>query len=114
MRKGQRRTAVPRGGFNLLELLAVVAIVGVVAAVAIARLAGNSATAKKNACYVIKRNVEVQTQLWYRTKAAWPAANLADIGADLAFFPEGLPTCPVDGSSYTLDAATHRVVGHTH
>ena len=110
----RNRGRAARRGFNLLEILAVVAIVGVVAAIAIGRLAGNSATAKKNACYVIKRNVEVQVQLWYRTKAAWPAANLADIGADVVFFPEGLPTCPVDGSSYTIDAAAHQVVGHTH
>ena len=69
---------------------------------------------KRNACYVTKRNIEVQAELWYRNKAAWPATDLGDIAADGAYLPEGQPACPVDASGYTLDAATGRVVGHEH
>ena len=107
----QRR---PCRGFTMLELVFAMAIVGILAATALPRFLGNSATTKKNTCYTLKGNIEVQTQLWYRNKGTWPANNLGDIGANASYFPEGLPQCPVDGSSYTVDATTHRVVGHTH
>jgi general secretion pathway protein G len=108
----QRHT--PRLGFSLLEILAVVTIIGIVAVVVLGRISSTSSIAKKNACYVHKGNVEVQAERWHRTKDSWPATNLTDIGAVVEYFPDGLPTCPVDGTSYTLDATTHRVIGHDH
>ena len=42
------------------------------------------------------------------------AGNLSDIGANSSYFPDGLPICPVDGSSYSIDTTTLRVNGHTH
>lgn len=101
-------------GFSLLELMAVVAILGVLAGVVIARVAGSDDTADISACHVYKGDIEVQAELWNHNTGSWPAANLATIGADVNYFPEGLPTCPVDGTTYTIDAATGRVVGHTH
>lgn len=109
-----RRGAGKRAGLSLLELLAVVVLVSVIAAVALPRFLNRSSAAKKNACYTLKRNIEVQAQLWYRTKGSWPAANLSDIGANAAYFPEGLPVCPVDGSAYTFDSSSRQVVGHVH
>jgi prepilin-type N-terminal cleavage/methylation domain-containing protein len=103
-----------RSGFSLLEVLAVVTIIGIVALVVLGRITGTSADAKKNACYVHKGNIEVQVRRWHRTKDSWPALNLNDIGSDSAYFSYGLPTCPVDGTSYTMDAATHNVSGHDH
>lgn len=103
-----------RRGMNLLEIVAATIVLGVIASIVIARLASGGATAKKNACYVTKGAIEVQVQLWRRTKGAMPAANLADIGANVAYFPEGLPLCPVDNSSYTIDTSTGRVAGHAH
>jgi prepilin-type N-terminal cleavage/methylation domain-containing protein len=103
----------PLHGVSLLEMIVVVTLLGVTAALVLVRIPQNSAPAK-NACYTLKGHIEVQTQLWYRNKGAWPAADLVDIGADPAYFPEGLPSCPMDGSAYTLDPATHRVAGHTH
>ena len=46
---------------------------------------------------------------WYIVKAYWPALDLYDIGADVNYFPEGIPTSPVDGHPYTLDPTTHQV-----
>jgi hypothetical protein len=95
-------------------VLAVAVLIGILAAVILTRVTANSAASRKNTCYVNKGEIEVQVQLWYRNKNAWPAANLSDIGADTAYFPSGLPTCPVDGSAYTIDSTTHKVSGHTH
>ncbi|MEM1304036.1 MAG: prepilin-type N-terminal cleavage/methylation domain-containing protein [Planctomycetota bacterium] len=107
----------PRGGrlgFSLMELMASVTIIGVLAAIGIARMVTPITNANVNACHAHKGEIELQAQLWRRNKGSFPAANLGDIAIDAAYFPEGLPTCPVDGTAYTIDAATGLVVGHTH
>lgn len=101
-------------GFSLLELLAVVTLLGILAVIIIPRFSNQSINAKRNACTVNKHNIEVQCQLWMRQKNAAPQTDLTDIGANQAYFPEGVPLCPVDNSAYTIDATTQRVVGHTH
>ena len=103
-----------QGGFTLLELLIVVVILGILAAIIIPRFTVSAAEAKKNACAQNVANINTQTERWYFEKGAWPAADLPDIAADADFFPDGIPTCPVDGSAYALDATTHRVTGHSH
>ena len=103
-----------RAGLSLLEVLAVVTLMGVLAVIVIPRFSTHSLEAKRNACFVNKGNIEVQCQLWLRQKNANPAANLSDVGANTSYFPEGLPKCPVDGSSYTLNTSTLRVTGDTH
>lgn len=101
-------------GLSLLEILAVVTIIGVLAVIVIPRFANHSDRAKAKACHVNKGNIETQTQLWLRNKGRWPASDLSDIGAHPDYFPDGLPTCPVDGGSYVLDRTTQRVRGHQH
>lgn len=98
----------------MLELIAAVVILGIIAWVVLPRLSDGSLDAKRNACYMNKADIEVQTELWYRNKGSWPATNLSNVGADVEYFPDGLPTCPVDGTAYTLDGATHQVIGHDH
>jgi len=101
-------------GFSLVELMVVVTLVGLVAGVILSRMTGGDDAANIAACYVYKGDIEVQAELWHHNTGAWPAANLSSIGADLNYFPAGLPTCPVDSSTYTIDAATGRVNGHNH
>ncbi len=108
----KRRTR--RKGFTLLEMLIVIVILGILAAIIIPRFTVSAAEAKKNACAQNIANINTQVERWYFEKGTWPANDLSDIGADPDFFPEGLPTCPVDGSAYNLDASTHRVKGHNH
>jgi prepilin-type N-terminal cleavage/methylation domain-containing protein len=102
-----------RAAFSLVELLAVVAIVATLALLLTPRASGSADASKKAACQTIRRNIEVQAELWLRHTGAWPAANLSNIGSDLNYFPSGVSTCPVDGTAYTIDAAG-RVVGHNH
>ena len=97
-----------------MELISVIALLGIVAAVIVPRIIGGSDTADVAACHVYKGDIEIQAELWNHNTGSWPAANLAAIGADIVYFPEGLPLCPVDGTAYTIDAATGLVVGHSH
>jgi prepilin-type N-terminal cleavage/methylation domain-containing protein len=103
-----------RRGVSMLEMLIVVTILGVLAAIVLPRLGPQAGQAKTTGCQVNKGNIEIQAQLWFRNKGSWPAADLSDIGSNSVYFPEGLPTCPVDGSSYTFDSSSETVVGHAH
>ena len=97
-----------------MEAILVAVVLGIIGSVSIVRLSLNSLDSKRNACYINRRDIEVQAELWYRNKGSWPASDLSDMGTDAAYLPDGLPICPVDGTAYVLDGSTHRVVGHEH
>jgi type II secretory pathway pseudopilin PulG len=101
-------------GYSLTELVAVVAILGAIAALIVPRLIGHHGTTKRAACYANQREIEMQVKLFYRNTGANPAANLSNISGDSAYFPSGLPLCPVDGTPYTIDTTSGLVTGHTH
>lgn len=103
-----------RSGFSMLELLAVIAIMGIIAIIALPRIGNQSQTTKATACDVQRGNIDVQTQLWFRNRGTWPARDLSDIGSNSDYFPDGLPTCPVDGAEYRFDRSTEQVVAHDH
>jgi general secretion pathway protein G len=103
-----------RVGFSLVELMAVIAILGLLAGIILPRVLGEDEDAKIAACKSHKGNIEIQAELWMHNTGSWPAANLSVIGADANYFPSGLSTCPVDGSSYTIDPLSGRVLGHAH
>jgi general secretion pathway protein G len=96
-------------GFSLMELLAVVTILGIIAAIIVPRVAVSSDTAKAKVNAHNRATINSAVERWYVEKGAWPALNLSDISADINYFPDGVPVDPVDGSSYTLNATTHRV-----
>src|SRR5688500_18244492 len=105
----RRSCGIRRRGFSLLELLAVVTILGIIAVVVIPRISVSSTTAKTNAHNQNKSEINSAVERWYFSNGTWPANDLSDIGADSNYFPNGLPTNPVDGSAYSLTAASHRV-----
>jgi general secretion pathway protein G len=103
-----------RNAFTLMELMAVLAILGLLATVILPRVVGGSDSGETAACHTHKGDIEIQAELWITNTGAWPAADLSTISGDLNYFPSGLPTCPVDQSSYTIDPSTGRVIGHNH
>ena len=98
-----------RSGFSLMELLAVVTILGIIAAIIVPRVAVSSDTAKAKVNNHNKATINSAVERWYVEKGTWPANNLSDIGADTSYFPDGVPVNPVNGTAYSLNAATHRV-----
>ena len=104
----------PRRAISILEMLAVVTLLGIIAMVVVPRFSGQSTKAKIDSCHVNKGNIEVQVQLWIRNKGRWREGDLKKLAADTTYFTEGVPTCPVDGSSYSVETVTQRVVGHQH
>jgi prepilin-type N-terminal cleavage/methylation domain-containing protein len=103
-----------RFGFSLTELFAVAAILGVLAALIVPRVIGHHDTSKRAACYANQGEIEMQAKLFYRNAGAYPAADLSNISGNAAYFPSGLPLCPVDGTPYTIDTSSGLVTGHTH
>jgi hypothetical protein len=106
-RAGQRGIALREIS---LVLLAVAAISGVVAQ----RLAFSGAQAGAAVCEGNVARINVAIEKWFFDKGCWPADDLADIGCDHAYFPNGIPRCPVTGEPYTMDARSHRVRRHGH
>jgi prepilin-type N-terminal cleavage/methylation domain-containing protein len=98
-----------RRGFSLLELLAVVTILGIIAAIIVPRVTVSSSTAKTKVRDHHKATINAAVERFYVDNNAWPANDLSDIGANINYFPDGLPANPVDGTAYTLNATTHRV-----
>lgn len=103
-----------RNAFSLLEILAVVSLMGIVAAIVVPRLSSHSQDVRINACHINRGNIEVQAELWFRNQGKWPVSDLSDIGTSDRYFPDGMPSCPVDDSKYTINQSTGHIVGHNH
>ena len=103
-----------RSGLSLLELLAVVTLLGILVTIAVTRVSDETSGANVSGCYTYKGDIEIQAEIWMHNTGGRPAGNLADIAADSNYFPDGLPTCPVDGLPYEIESTTGRVNGHNH
>lgn len=103
------RNQTKASGFSLLELLAVVTILGIIAAIIIPRVTISSDTAKQRVSDHHKATINAAVERYYIDNNDWPADDLSDIGADPNYFPDGIPTNPVDNSAYSLNSTTHRV-----
>ena len=98
-------------GFTLIEILVVVVIVGILAAVVIPRVTTSAATAKENTCDADIVNINTAIELYYFNGGSWASQDLSEMVPTTTYdyFPDGLPPCPVSGSSYEMDTTTHRV-----
>ncbi len=103
------RNSDKKRGFSLLELLAVVTILGIIAAIIVPRVTVSSDNAKQKVRDHHKATINAAVERYYVNEGSWPADDLTDIGADVDYFPDGIPTDPVSGSAYSLNSTTHRV-----
>lgn len=102
------------GAFSLLELLAVLTIVGLVASVILTRIvdAGGRSQEKLRAHHL--STIDNAVERYFLVEGVWPADDLSDIGANPAYFPDGLPADPLSGNPYRLDASSKRAVVASH
>jgi hypothetical protein len=103
-------------GQALLEPVILAAIAAGISLAMGARTRGRATeadTLRKTCAYWVSE-IATQADRWYFEKGTWPKPDLSDIKNDRAYFPKGIPACPVDGSAYRLDATSHKVPGHTH
>ena len=69
--------------------------------------------ARVQSCEMNRSIINTSTEVYYFTEGTWPRDDLADIKTNVNYFPDGIPTCPVDLTSYVLlPSPYHRVSGH--
>ena len=101
------------GGFTVIEVILIVLLIGVLAAVAIPRISVSSKTAKINSCQMNRSTINKQVELFFAVEGTWPEDSMSDIKSNVSYFPDGVPTCPVDLTSYRLEPSpVNRVIGH--
>lgn len=68
---------------------------------------------KVQACESYRQFINTQVEMYYFAEGTWPENSLEDIKTNMNYFPDGIPTCPVDETAYVLEPSPyHRVSGH--
>ncbi|HOO56223.1 MAG TPA: prepilin-type N-terminal cleavage/methylation domain-containing protein [bacterium] len=100
-------------GFTLLEVILVVVLISILAAIVIPRFSISTHKAKVQACEIQRAIINKQVENYYFIEATWPLDSLTDIKANDSYFPDGIPTCPIDETSYSMKPSPyHRITGH--
>ena len=101
-----------RRAFSLLEMLAVVTIMAIIASIILPRVAFHAFSAKQQACLQYRSSLNSAIEKYMFDHDA-PPAQLSDLESG-GYFPEAIPLCPTDHTSYTIDPVTNRISGHNH
>jgi prepilin-type N-terminal cleavage/methylation domain-containing protein len=100
-------------GYTLIEVMLVVILISILAGIVIPRFVVSTKQAKVQACEMQRAIINKQVEQFYFVEATWPLQDLKDIKINWRYFPDGIPTCPVDLTSYVLNPSPyHRVSGH--
>lgn len=99
-------------GFTLIEVMLVVILISILGAIVIPRFVISTQRAKVQSCEIQRAIINKQVETFYFAENTWPAVTMDDIKGNYNYFPDGIPTCPVDLTSYELTSLTHRVTGH--
>ena len=105
------RQHVPNRGLSLLEVMFVVVLIAVVATIIMARMSLSTDSAKCRSCQHNRAELNAAIERYGVENSSYPT-SLADLNVP-AYFPAGIPTCPVSGAAYSMNTTTHRIDGHT-
>ena len=102
-------------GVTLIELLIVVIILATLSVIAIPRISQSSTETRIKAC---QTNITILNSAIERYKintGSYPGA-LKDLTEDLAYFPDGVPRCPLTTGKYPNNLVNNRihVPSHSH
>ena len=97
-----------RRGVTLIALLLVIVVLGALAAIAIPRLCESAQNARTNTCETNINIMNSQIDIYAGDNNGSYPPTLETITGDPSLFPDGVPTCPLDGT-YTMSSTTHRV-----
>ena len=101
------------GGYTILEVMLVVILISILAAIVIPRFVVSTKQAQVQSCEMNRAIINKQVEAYYFVEATWPLDSLTDIRTNANYFPDGIPSCPVDETSYELaPTPNHRVTGH--
>lgn len=92
-----------RKGVTLIELLLVIVILGALVAIAIPRMRQSAQNARVNACATNIEIMNSQIEMYAGDNNGSYPPTLATITGDPNLFPDGAPTCPLEGT-YTMGA----------
>jgi general secretion pathway protein G len=100
-------------GFTILEVMLIVILISILAAIVIPRYMVGTKRARVQSCEMNRAIINKQVEAYYFVEATWPMDDMADLKTNDNYFPDGIPTCPVDLTSYTLASSPkHRITGH--
>ena len=100
-------------GFTMLEVMIVVILISILAAIVIPRYVVSARRAQVQSCEMNRHLINKQVESFFFAESTWPADDLSDIKTNVSYFPDGVPTCPVDFTSYVLvPTPIKRVSGH--
>ena len=100
-------------GFTILEVMLVVILISILAGIVIPRFVVTTKQAKVQACEMNRHIINKQVEIFFFVEATWPLDSLSDIKTNYYYFPDGVPTCPVDETSYVLvPSPYHRISSH--
>jgi len=103
-------------GFSVIEVMLVVIMISILAAIVIPRFVVSTKRAKVQSCEMNRAIINKSIESFFLAEASWPGSELDDIKTNANYFPDGIPTCPIDQTSYVMgpDGPTslHRVSGH--
>ncbi len=102
-----------RMGVTLIELLIVVLILAALAAIAIPRISQSAQNAKLNACSTNVDVINSSIEMYNADNSSYPA-TLSVVTADVSYFPDGAPTCPITTAVYENILVNNRIDYATH
>ncbi len=116
MRKKTGTTIHPRqpwcySAFSLLELIAVIVIMGILVTIVVPRITFHTRFAKIQVCDQYRSDLDSSMEKYLFDQGMF-VDNLSKLNPQ--YYPDVIPTCPVDGSAYTIDPVSGRVQAHTH